>query len=426
MARPNFLLVVVDCLRADRIFTGAGQAVVPNIRALANSGLSFTAAFSSSGTTTPSFASILTGASPARHGATMRAHHRLNPALKLMPEFFREAGYTTFASVTGPLDPRVGLARGFEQYAFRSAAATLDTVWSIDILDRIRDLPGPWFALVHYWDLHEEICVLPQFASRRFGETTYDRALSGVDAHLGLLLSRVPENTIVCFMGDHGEDLYANPVQEVWKRALMNLHVPDETDPSIRSVESHLLGRQRKLYEQKKPVEGWHTPYSHGFHLYDHLLRVPWIISGPGYAGARAERIDEPVLNDDVLPTILPLFGMTAPDGITGVNRLAESPRAPIRMMYGHDYWHDGGGYLFTAARSREAKIVRVRPGPKSGEEGWTEHYAVGDRERASGVTDATRELLAHLPDPDDFAGTALSPDDEAALRGLLENLGYL
>jgi tetratricopeptide (TPR) repeat protein len=60
---------------------------------------------------------------------------------------------------------------------------------------------------------------------------------------------------------------------------------------------------------------GQHGERTHGTFAYDSTLRVPWILWG---AGIRPQVFEETVRHVDVMPTLLDLLGVPAPDGIEG------------------------------------------------------------------------------------------------------------
>src|SRR4030095_61423 len=64
-SRPNFLVVDLDTLRADRIFRERnGESLTPHIDALTTRAVYFEAAIAQSGWTLPSLAALLTGRLP--------------------------------------------------------------------------------------------------------------------------------------------------------------------------------------------------------------------------------------------------------------------------------------------------------------------------------------------------------------------------
>src|SRR5262249_55001683 len=95
--RPNVLLLAVDSLRADRVFSPDAARRFPTLTALAARGVRFREAHVTVPRTFPSFVTLLTGRYPHHHGirhmfpsAAQRA--AIGPAL---PAALHAAGYRT-------------------------------------------------------------------------------------------------------------------------------------------------------------------------------------------------------------------------------------------------------------------------------------------------------------------------------------------
>ncbi|MCB9743640.1 MAG: sulfatase [Alphaproteobacteria bacterium] len=123
-APPDVLVVVLDTVRADRLSTyGHSRPTSPQLDAIAQAGVRFAEAVSSSAWTWPSHATLFTGEPPWVHGAHWPADPETAGAFPLpraeLPTFaerFAAAGYRT-ASVSSNclLDPEMGLTRGFQE-----------------------------------------------------------------------------------------------------------------------------------------------------------------------------------------------------------------------------------------------------------------------------------------------------------------------
>src|SRR4030067_23633 len=87
--KPNVVLVVIDCLRADRLpFYGYPKETAPFLSKLAAQGVVFEKAYAASSWTAPATASIFTSLYPFQHGVVMglMAQMRLirrNPTIKI-------------------------------------------------------------------------------------------------------------------------------------------------------------------------------------------------------------------------------------------------------------------------------------------------------------------------------------------------------
>lgn len=211
-ARPNILLIVVDCGRADRWLGPHRIARTPAIDALAARGVVFPTAVVETPCTTPSFTNLLTARFSPRHGVQRVWGDRLANDVPMLTRTLADAGYHTCAEVTGPLLPEIGLARGFDEYRYRAPCDYLHTDWGTQLCERLRSgYRRPWFVLLHLWELHPPRQILPGFDTPDFGATAYDRAVSSLDAQLARVLAAAGDDTLVVFTADHGEKLADEP-----------------------------------------------------------------------------------------------------------------------------------------------------------------------------------------------------------------------
>ena len=129
----NILMLVVDCLRADRVgaATPYGRAVAPRLEALAAAGTRFTRAFAQASWTRPSVPTMLTGLYPSEHGLGAFLQEgdevmggSLSPAAVTVAEALRALGYATalFAQ-QNQLAPKFGLDQGFDVYDHKASKA---------------------------------------------------------------------------------------------------------------------------------------------------------------------------------------------------------------------------------------------------------------------------------------------------------------
>ena len=303
-ARPDVLLVTWDTARADHVGPDAAVAgLTPNWNAVAGSGVRFTLARTSSPSTLPAHASLMTGSSPPLHGVRENALFVLPDSAQTLAEKLGSSGWTTGAFVSAAvLDEQFGLAQGFSRYDDRVGAAhgrdfgerrgeaTVEAA-----LAWLRDVPPeePVFLWVHLFDPHGPWSPPPDFASKYPGQP-YRAEIAYVDAQTGRLLDGLRaagrlDRALVVLTADHGEGL------------------------------------------------GEHGERTHGYFLYDSTVRIPLCIwAGPrsGIALPPGRRIDAPVSITDLAPTLVDLLalGSWSGDGVS-LRAWLEGGAAPPREL---------------------------------------------------------------------------------------------
>lgn len=142
-SRPNFLLIVLDTVRADRLdLFGYERETMPNLRRFASEECQFAdRMFTAAPWTVPSHASMFTGLYSSAHGAHHPFVHDQNPPLVAYPlredkatlaEHLGSLGYQT-AGIVGNFGAlsAFGLSRGFAEYDAEagSAGRAADLLW---------------------------------------------------------------------------------------------------------------------------------------------------------------------------------------------------------------------------------------------------------------------------------------------------------
>ena len=309
-AKPNVIIYVVDCLRADRVGAfGSKRDLSPAIDAFARESVVLEQAWSCASWTKPSVACMFTGRYPPRHGART-TRDRLADGVPTLAEAFARAGYLTRAVVANPvLDAEtLGFGRGFRSYrnlardyagrAVNSVSADAKVITD----DAIAWLPSvkgrPFFLYLHSLDLHFPYLArvtpgrpkVPEGASE---PDLYDSEFAYNDHEIGRLIEalrqeRRLQDTIVVVTADHGEEF------------------------------------------------GEHGTTRHGHTLYQDLVHVPLVIRLPA-AFQAGRRIPEPVSLIDLPETLLALAGLpplAGADGVSLAPRLrGEGPPRPLPLF---------------------------------------------------------------------------------------------
>jgi arylsulfatase A-like enzyme/tetratricopeptide (TPR) repeat protein len=394
----NVLLITMDTTRADHLGCYGHRGVeTPVIDGLAREGVLFANAFTSSPSTLPGHATILTGLYPYRHGARANGTYRLAGEHTTLAEVLRAAGYATGAFVSAyVLDSRFGLDQGFDVYdddlsqgvkysehMFRERPAQYASEAALSWLETLDE--GTFFAWVHYFDPHAPYFPPEPFRST-YATRPYDGEIAYMDREIGALLSGLAEQgrldeTLIVVASDHGEGL------------------------------------------------GEHGEETHSLLVYDATLHTPLIISPPaGRPGPRGTVIDRQVSNVDIVPTILDLLGIDGGVPFDGAS-LAAAPQAHDDSIYAETISTlvlHGWSPLF-AVRRQDAKYIHA-PRPELYD------LAVDPREldnvftqRPEPAAALSRVLDEHIGD-DRFGAEALAQqvqmDPETARN--LAALGYV
>ncbi len=390
------LLVTIDTCRADRLGCyGATSAITPTLDALAANGALFLQASATAPITAPSHASILTGLYPDRHTVRDNGAGRLPDEAVTLAETFADAGWNTAAFLAAvPLDAVFGTDQGFATYDddFVELPDGATLISRLDTDQRIAGevaelaLPwlrnaaesrAPWFAWVHFFDPHSPYTA--PGGPPGPGRSAYDGEITYVDTQLARLLAVIDDDTVVAVIADHGEAL------------------------------------------------GEHGEKTHGFFLYDDVLRVPWILRGPGVAAG--VRVATAVSAVQVMPTLLELAGLPVPPGIDGrsaLARLSASPRADDQPVFAEALFprlnfgwsgtrsvRSGGWKLIEAP---ELELYHVAEDPTEQHNVLAEHPEI--------VSELLEKLHAHADRGGELEATPSEVGDEMLAR--LEGLGYL
>jgi arylsulfatase A-like enzyme len=440
--KANVLLLMVDALRADRLLGADRRCVTPALDALLRDSTVFNRAFSTASMTTCCTSSILSGVYPFIHGIRSLADHRFRPDLPTLPEAFQAGGYFTWAEVTGPLLPQVGLNRGFDHYAHRDYEETLETLWTQQFLTRLRGFPRPWFGLLHLWELHHPRTVTPDFDSPAYGTNVYDRAVSSLDHQLAQLLAALPENTAIVLTGDHGEYLSPEGSTDTVARLKKSFkwikrHVPGarklkRAAPLVFSTVDRLGKQDNELYYH------W---LGHGFHVYDYLTHVPLVFHGPALFPAN-RRIDHLASHVDIFPTLVSAFDLPFEMPVaSGIDLMPATGGEPDGAAGRSLYMEASGGRIMPepeqwlgAIRTGQFKYVAGLVNKSIPEELYDLNSAAGERENVIAqhpdVAARLREELAAMTATGELApagaGSEYAAGELDELQEQLRRLGYL
>jgi arylsulfatase A-like enzyme len=404
-SKPNVIVILADDLGwADLSCYGSTFHESPHLDRLAAQGMRFTQAYSSSPYCSPSRAAIMTGRHPARlkitdyipsngnSGKWLPAEMKMELPLEevTMAEVLREAGYATWhvgkwhlgdlgfypedqgfqvniagnhsgaprtffwpygddkgATVVRPLGrdqtqgyhgtPVPGLRAGGQEGEHLGDRLTSEAIKLIE-----QGKPGqPFFLYLPYYDVHTPIMAKPElvrkYQSKAAGlglpspqdvpgyseenrvhgggapkmpeqqvNPSYAAMIETMDTNIGRLMAKLDErgladNTLVLFTSDNGGH--------------------------------HRIGNGISVTSNRplRGCKGW---------LYEGGVRVPWIVKWPGVTQP-GSTCAVPVMNTDILPTVLDVCGLPAKPSLHQ-DGVSFAPLLRGETKPGHDafFWH--------------------------------------------------------------------------------------
>jgi len=314
----NLVLISLDTLRADHVSAyGYPKQTTPFIDRWAEDAILFESAFATAPKTAESHMSVFTGLYTTVHQVFTFARAgrtrpdqilRLNDRIPTLPEVLKESGYHTVGfHGGGNVASKFGFGRGFDRYERAEIDTAAGEKRILRFLSSMSARPDQrFFLFVHsyhvhapytprvpahhdatyrgkiehnkktlrrmagsglcesvarcFWSLVDESSA----ADARHLEALYDAEITELDVRVGTLLqhlAKVPSETLVVLIGDHGEEFLE------------------------------------------------HGAFEHQ-QLYNELLKVPLIIEHPRLT--RGMRIRTRVSLIDLLPTLLEMLGIEA------------------------------------------------------------------------------------------------------------------
>ncbi|MEE9371367.1 MAG: sulfatase-like hydrolase/transferase, partial [Sedimentisphaerales bacterium] len=279
----NVVLISIDTCRADYLSCyGYPDRTTPNIDTLAKESLLFENAVTPIPLTLPAHTSMLTGTIPPYHGVHDNDYYKVSPSNETIAEVLQRSGFATVGIISAfILDSRFGLDQGFDSYndsfveepnsvSIAQRRAGEATRFALEWLDRNKS--KSFFMFLHYFDPH-----WPYEPPEPFDSVFADNLYAGEIAYADSCIGRVI-------------------------RKLKNLGLYDSTLIIITSDHGEMLGE--------------HGENTHGYFLYESVVKVPLIIKIP--TGPKGKRIYDVVGLIDIVPTIYRCLQIPIPAHIQG------------------------------------------------------------------------------------------------------------
>jgi len=373
--RPNVVLIVLDTVRADHLsLYGYPRLTTPNLDRLAQDGVLFRNAISTSDITLSSHASMFTGLNTSWHGAHPEGAAkpgRLGSMFPTLAGTLTANGYETLAVVanTAYLLPEFGLNRGFHFYDARpslrkngytgrgteyylrpavrpllelfTCTAELDRVYraanqitddGLRVLQAMRGRKTPFFLNLNYMDAHDPYVPPQPFRGVSAGRNCaadnrsvhtlredlarHTRTQSDATAELAQITSRY-DGGIAFMDAQVGRLLDAMKQTGLYRDSLIIITSDHGEGLGERGVQGHPASVHRELV---------HVPL---------WIKYPQSNSLPS-----ARQIDSLVSGVDLMPTVLDVAGIPIPTGLQGQSlyHLAFDPhRALVTESFVYD-----------------------------------------------------------------------------------------
>lgn len=407
--RTNVLFLAVDSLRADAVF--GERVATPNLDAFAARGAAFTQCIATATTTTPSFSSMLTGCYPPKHGVRGLQGYRLSNELTTLAEAFGNAGYNTYAEVTGPLLQETGILRGFKEARHRQAYKVPFFGWRDEVIERMRSYVEPWFMLLHIWEVHRPYRSPPDFAKRK-DKIGYERAVTATDDWLAPVYDAAGDAVFV-ITGDHGEEYPDTPLGFQMVRAARKARRTLKLSKWLPFLDNRFAAME----------------IGHGFALYEHLIRVPLLIAGPRVPH---RLVSDQVRHVDLFPTLADLLDLQVRHRFDGrsLAPLLQGEDLPEEPAYMEAVGVKLGGNRIVGARVQDWKLIQP---PKAGPALYRVEGERPDEKRNlyARNPEVAHELESYIAkvqatERETSDDTPFTADEEATIEQHLKDLGYL
>ena len=314
--KPNILLIVIDSLRADRIFGKQKTASSPFIDSLIKKGVYFSNAITTSQYSSQAMQNIFTARFLLDDRTTKKRYTKIHSTSSLL-SLLKKNGYNTYAITQESLSQQ-GFKETFdnEDLSFKSEDNLYNGLGE-RILKKLDCITSPWFFYIHPEDLHMP-CVVPEELGYLKLTERYDRNIFEIDSLIGRILKKINlDETIIVLTSDHGE--YISSMQGALKEST-NIKI------SIKNSIKKLIPRTMltKLHDKKRTLDGkisasktnkphekriladrrqWQNKV-----LFDDIVHVPLLFTGHGINSMPST--SQQVSNIDIFPTILELIGI--------------------------------------------------------------------------------------------------------------------
>lgn len=308
----NVIIISFDTLRPDHLGCyGYERETSPNIDKLAESGVLFTQAVSTSPWTTPAHYSLFTGLYPSAHQNKRTFAEPFYYDETLAAVLKRNGYYTVAFTGGGSVSSEFGFGNGYniyEEFSSYNATSSPAGLYNHENdTEKIFQRAMGWleenselkfYMFLHTFECHipyEGTFFLPEVAGATLIEQRkafYDGDIRVADSYLGEFMNKLEalgllSNTILVFLSDHGDEFY-----EHYRESDIVLIESREVIPIPKSED--------EIIPQISVVDHAHS-------LYEELIRIPLILRIPDLDPPKRV-LDNQVRIIDIMPTLLDLL----------------------------------------------------------------------------------------------------------------------
>lgn len=329
----HVILIVVDTLRADRLYWKNGSGTAKNINILAQHSLVFDHCIAPAPWTLPSHASLFSGYYSAEH-MCIHQNARLSNRFLTLAEIFSENNYTTAAIIAnfGWLNKRFNLHQGFDIYNCTANVGVQKTKAFHPILSLFSYLTNiypkgitesrtaddinkeatafisqyrqePFFLFLNYMDVHT-----PFRAPRPFDRLFLDKPFPSLyrlqQYYLYTQDKHQKQNWDEFMLSQYdGEIAYWDHELGSFFSFLKEQGLYDSSLIIVTSDHGELFGENDFYLHHNCP-------------MYEGLINIPLIIKFP--FSKRVGRVSNIINLTDLYPTVLSICGLSIPEHISG------------------------------------------------------------------------------------------------------------
>ena len=315
----NFILVVIDTLRADRLrlYNEQSRVTAPVIDRIGRQSSVFRRASAQASWTKPSVTSLLTGLFPGSH-RVQKHDSKVPEDVSLASEHFHRLGLTTAGFIAnGYISEEFGFKRGWDHwqaYSGRESPTTARQIFS-DAADWLKKngRQNPFFLYVHTVDPHAPY-MPPSNFWRPYDSGFYKGVIRPRDT--AELLKQIRASNVIISPRDQerlealydGEISYHDRQLALLLNAFFKLGLTEDTLLVITADHGE------EFFE--------HGGVGHSHSLFEELVNVPLIVRLPGANQNTGHSFSSEAQLVDVFPTACEILGVKCPKEVQGQSLL--------------------------------------------------------------------------------------------------------